>query len=245
MPKINVYLPDDLADAVRDSGVPVSAICQRALQEAVRRITIIRQTVLTDLDTEQLAARLPAFTTRAVTVMSMAISEARTAGAPNVGTAHLLRALINEGENLALRVLPALEIEPAALSWADAAEPGGGDGLRYSGPASNALEMTVAEAMALGHNYVGCEHLLIGLVAEPDGVAGRVLRDAGADAKTVRRVISAAAGGYAHLRANIASPPATSPHATSPQATAALLTAVRAELAPLIQRIERLEERPN
>ena len=55
--------------------------------------------------------------------------------------------------------------------------------MRYSTPAANALEMTVGEATALGHNYVGCEHLLIGLAAEPDGIAGRVLREAGADAK--------------------------------------------------------------
>ena len=53
MPKINVYLPDDLAEAVRDSGLPVSAVCQRALEDAVRRITAIRQTTLDDLDTDQ------------------------------------------------------------------------------------------------------------------------------------------------------------------------------------------------
>jgi ATP-dependent Clp protease ATP-binding subunit ClpA len=232
MPKINVYLPDDLAEAVRDSGLPVSAVCQRALEEAVRRITVIRQTELGDLDTEQLAARLPAFTSRAVTVMSLAVNAARDAGAPNVGTGHLLRAMITEGENLALRVLRAMEIEPAALSWPETDEPGGGPGLRYSTPAANALEMPVAEATAMGHNYVGCEHLLIGLVAEPDGIAGRVLREAGADAKAVRRTVSAAIGGYAHLRA------------TKPPAGPEELTAVvRQELRPLVQRIEAIEAR--
>ena len=58
MPKINVYLPDDLADAVRDTGVPVSAICQRALEQAVRRITAIRQISLTDLSDADLAGQL-------------------------------------------------------------------------------------------------------------------------------------------------------------------------------------------
>src|ERR671929_105843 len=124
MPKINVYLPDDLADAVRDAGVPVSAICQRALEQAVRRISAIRQTVLD------------------------------------------------------------------ALSDAD--ETATGPGLRFSVPAANAVELAVGEATAFGHNYVGCEHLLIGLAAEPDGVAGRVLRAAGADPKGVRRAVSAA-----------------------------------------------------
>jgi ATP-dependent Clp protease ATP-binding subunit ClpC len=232
MPKINVYLPDDLAEAVRDAGLPVSAICQRALDEAVRRITVIRQTVLDELDAEQLAARLPHFTPRAVTVLSLAISAATAAGAPTVGTGHLLRAMITEGENLALRVLQAMEVEPATLTWAEKDEPGGGPGLRYSTPASNALEMTVAEATAMGHNYVGCEHLLIGLAAEPDGIASRVLREAGADAKAVRRAVTAAVGGYAHLRAK-----------QSPSGAEQLTTVVRQELRPLVQRIEALEAR--
>jgi len=232
MPKINVYLPDDLAEAVREAGLPVSAICQRALDEAVRRITVIRQTVLGELDTEQLAARLPSFTPRAVTVLSLAIDAAAEAGAPNVGTGHLLRAMITEGENLALRVLRAMELDPATLSWAQTDEPGGGPGLRYSTPASNALEMTVAEATAMGHNYVGCEHLAIGLAAEPDGIAGRVLREAGADARSVRRAVSAAVGGYAHLRAK-----------QSPSGAEQLTAVVRQELRPLLQRIEALEAR--
>ena len=232
MPKINVYLPEDLAEAVRDSGLPVSAICQRALEDAVRRITAIRQTALADLDAGQLAAQLPAFTSRAVTVIALAIEAARAAGAPNVGTGHLLRAMITEGQNLALRVLRAMDIDPAALSWADTDEPGGGPGLRYSTPAANALEMLIAEATGLGHNYVGCEHLLIGLAAEPDGIAGRVLRKAGADARTVRRAVAAALGGYAHLRAT--KPPAGPEELTS---------VVRQELRPLVERIEALEAR--
>ncbi|GAA3901726.1 Clp protease N-terminal domain-containing protein [Actinoplanes auranticolor] len=232
MPKINVYLPDELAEAVRDSGLPVSAICQRALEEAVRRITVIRRTALGDLDADQLAASLPSFTPRAVTVLSLAINAARDAGAPNVGTGHLLRAMITEGENLALRVLRAMEIEPTTLTWTEQDEPGGGPGLRYSTPAAVALEMLVAEAAALGHNYVGCEHLLIGLAAEPDGVAGRVLREAGADGKAVRRTVSAALSGYAHLRAT--KPP------VGPEELSAV---VREELRPLVQRVEALEAR--
>jgi ATP-dependent Clp protease ATP-binding subunit ClpC len=49
MPKINVYLPEDLAEAVREAGVPVSAVCQRALEQAVRRVTAIRETAVADL----------------------------------------------------------------------------------------------------------------------------------------------------------------------------------------------------
>lgn len=91
----------------------------------------------------------------------------------------------------------------------------------------------MAEATALGHNYIGCEHLLIGLAAEPDGIAGRALRAAGADAKSVRRAVVSALAGYSHLRAQ----------ATPAAQTGTLLAAVRQELRPLVERIERLESR--
>jgi ClpA/ClpB-like protein len=250
MPKINVYLPDELADAVRDTGVPVSAICQRALEQAVRRMTMIRNAVLGDVDAESLAGRLPHVTPRAVEALRLAVADARAAGTANVGTGPLLRGISTEGGNLALQILAALEIDPAAIAVGAAAEAGGeadgeadgeaggggaGGGLRFSTSAGNALELAVSEAIAMGHNYVGCEHLLIGLAAEPDGNAGKALRAAGADLKTVRRAVATAIAGYAHLRAATASPPGAT----------GILTAVRAELQPLIQRIERLEQRLN
>lgn len=231
MPKINVYLPDDLADAVRDTGVPVSAICQRALEQAVRRITAIRQTVLGDLTDADLAERLPAFTARTRAVLSLA----RDAGPGPVGTGRLLGAMLAEGTNLALQILAVMEVPVADLAGAleraaGDGEPGTGPGLRFSAPAANAVELAVGEATAFGHNYVGCEHLLIGLAAEPEGVAGQVLRAAGADPKGVRRAVSAALAGYSHLRAQTAPAPG-------------LAELVRQELAPLISRIEALESR--
>jgi ATP-dependent Clp protease ATP-binding subunit ClpA len=96
------------------------------------------------------------------------------------------------------------------------------DALRFSVPAAAAMETAVGEAIGLGHNYVGCEHLLIGLATEPDGVAGALLRERGADGKAVRRAVAAAVAGYAHLRAT---------------------NGAQALLAPLIERIERLESR--
>jgi hypothetical protein len=239
MPKINVYLPDDLADAVRDTGVPVSAICQRALEQAVRRMTTIRQAVLGTVEASTLAGKLPHVTARTITVLGLAADRATSTGAANVGTAHLLHGLIGEGGNLGLQILTAMEIPPTSLTVEDLREPGGeaesSGGLRFSTSAGNALELAVNEAIALGHNYVGCEHLLIGLAVEPDGAAGKALRAAGADPKTVRRAVATAIAGYAHLRANSA----------SPAAATGILTAVRAELQPLIQRIERLESRLN
>ena len=226
MPKINVYLPDDLAEAVRDTGVPVSAICQRALEQAVRRVTAIRQTVLADLTEADLTGRLPAFTARAVRVLTLA----RDAADRTVTTADLLNAIVGEGNNLALRVLDSMEIDPQRVLIAAAAEPGGGPS--FSTPAAAAVELSVGEATALGHNYVGCEHLLIGLAAEPHGAAGRVLREAGADPKAVRRAVTAALAGYKYLQAQ-----------ATPAAIDTLKAAVRQEMTPLLQRIEALEQR--
>jgi ATP-dependent Clp protease ATP-binding subunit ClpC len=229
VPKINVYLPDDLAEAVKAAGVPVSAICQRALEQAVRRVTAIRETVLGDLDDAALAARLPHFTARVRTVLRLA---AENTAENTVGTGHLLGGVLAEGSNLALRVLRAIDIEPAqvgaALATQSLAEaPVAHDAARrLSGPAAAALELAVTEATALGHNYVGCEHLLLGLIAEPDGAGGQVLRSLGAELRLTRRAVSAALAGYVHL-----------------QAQADPAAALQAALAPLVERIERLEAR--
>jgi len=238
MPKINVYLPDDLADAVRDTGVPVSAICQRALEQAVRRMATLRKAVLGEVDPTTLAGKLPHVTARTITTFKLAAEQATAVGAANVGSGHLLHGMIAEGAGLALQILTAMEISPSSIVLDETAEPGGeGGGLRFSTSAGNALELAVNEAIALGHNYVGTEHVLIGLAAEPDGVAGKALRALGADQKTVRRAVATAIAGYvAHKNA--------SPTAAG-TSVSAILTAVRAELQPLVQRIERLESRLN
>ena len=259
VPKINVYLPDELARAVRVAGVPASAVCQRALEQAVRRVTAIRETALGGLTDSDLADRLPNFTPRARAVLQLAAEQARDDSADGVGTHHLLGGLLAEGANMALLVLRALEIEPDQLrrdlDGGHPAEPvptpAGGSGgradesgkhtLRFTGPAANVLELTVSEATALGHNYVGCEHLLLGLVAEPDGTAGRVLRSRGAESRLVRRAVAAALAGYVHLR-NSQTAAGGSAVSGLPADMARLLSAVvREELRPLAERIDRLE----
>ncbi|MEU8813070.1 Clp protease N-terminal domain-containing protein [Actinoplanes sp. NPDC048796] len=223
MPKINVYLPDDLADAVRESGIPVSAICQRALEQAVQRVAAIRDATAIDLDPAALAERLPSFTARLVTVLELAAQR----GEP-VTTGALLHGVLAEGDNLALQILTAMDIPPTTLTAPETAEPtGDATGPRFSRSGAVVLELAVGEAIGLGHNYVGCEHLLIALAAEPDGAAGEVLRARGADARVIRRAVSAALAGYAHLRASHTPPK----------------DALTAALAPLIERIERLETR--
>ncbi|HEX4814427.1 MAG TPA: Clp protease N-terminal domain-containing protein [Nonomuraea sp.] len=237
MPKINVYLPDELAEAVKEAGVPVSAVCQRALEQAVRRVTAIRNTELSDLDLPAPTGALTHLTPRTRTALKLATDQARSEGVANVGTEHVLAGLLTEGTNLALHVLRAMELDleqvrrdlaqrvPAAVREA-------GETRTFSAPAANALEFAANEAISLGHNYVGCEHLLLGLVAEPDGVAGQVLRALGAEPRLTRRAVSAALAGYVHLRAQTQQP---APAAHD------LATLVRAELQPLVERLERLE----
>lgn len=244
MPKINVYLPDELADAVRAANVPVSAICQRALEQSVRRLTAIRATVLGDLAAEDPTAQLSQFTERARSSIKLAIDQARAAGADRVGTEHLLHGMLAEGTNLALQVLRAEEIDPAhvrrvlANATTEPPAPDTPPASRFSDPAANALELTVTEALALGHNYVGCEHLLLGLLAEPDGTGGTVLRELGVELRATRQAVTAALSGYGHLRAQLAGAGSAAP----PAAAALIATTVRTELRPLLDRIARLEQ---
>ncbi|GII67261.1 hypothetical protein Skr01_73460 [Sphaerisporangium krabiense] len=297
MPKINVYVPDELAEAVKDAGVPVSAVCQRALEQAVRRVTAIRQTALGELSADDLSDRLPHFTPRTHAVLKLAIDRASAADRPSVGTGDLLAGMIDEGTNLALHVLRAIDIDPAAVRRAlerrPDAEPdgpagtavrsgtgeeasrlsgvGGGSEDRvsrhFSAAAAGAMELAVTEATSFGHNYVGCEHLLLGLVAEPDGTAGQVLRELGAEPRLTRRAVTAALAGYVHLRAQTsgagpqpsAAPaagasarPAAGPGAASAVAPGAasgagadpaqlIAAVVQEQVRPLIERVERLE----
>jgi len=250
MPKINVYLPDELAEAVKAANVPVSAVCQRALEQAVRRVTAIREAAMGELEGDDPFERLTNYTLRAKLALKLAVERSRADGAPGIGTEHVLGGLIAEGSNLALHVLRAIDIEPAQVEEALAARRQGeapaaapeGDapeagGRRFTSDAANALELAVTEATALGHNYVGCEHLLLGLVAEPDGVGGQILRGLGAEMRLTRRAVSAALAGYVHLQAQTGSAAATPP----PGAAKALADAVRRELEPVLRRLERLE----
>lgn len=233
MPKINVYLPDDLAESVKETGLPVSAICQRALEQSVKRVTAIR--AVSDLSGTDPTAGLTSFTQRTRDVLKLAIAAARDRGAAEVGTRDLLSGLLAEGTNLALHVLRSIDVVPETVLRelrqieSRTAE---GDAARFGTTAANTLELTVVEALTLGHNYVGCEHLLLGLVTEPDGAAGQVLRALGVEQRQARLAVSAALAGYVHLQANQAG-----------GATSAITAAVGKALEPVLRRLDRLEER--
>jgi ATP-dependent Clp protease ATP-binding subunit ClpA len=241
MPKINVYLPDDLADAVKEAGIPVSAICQRSLEQAVRRVADVRAAVAGELAPEDALGRLTALTPRTREALTLAIGQVQADGAPALDTAHILGGILSERTNLAIHVLRAVDVDLDQLEHdlgsRSTAEPLSGDAAdgvrRFSAPASAALQAAVTEAISLDHNYIGCEHLLLGLAAETEGIAGRALRAQGAEHKTLRRAVVAALAGYVHLRAQTAAAPAA--------AESLVAAAVRRELAPLAERLTALE----
>lgn len=263
MPKINVYVPDELAEAVKEAGIPVSAVCQRALETAVRRVTAIRAAVVMPSSGFEASNRLTHFTDRAREVVRLAVQEARYKSAPEVRTEHLLSGILGEGGNLALQVLSAMEIEPEQIrrevdrhmgvtraegeSAPADTEPitaANEDGeLRIGSQAAAALELAVTEATSLGHNYVGCEHLLLGLIAEPDGAGGQILRNLGAELRLTRRAVEAAIAGYVYLRTQQGQNATSTPEVTDPMTKLSAL--IDQQLTPVIQRLERIESNLN
>ncbi|HEY3751353.1 MAG TPA: Clp protease N-terminal domain-containing protein [Pseudonocardiaceae bacterium] len=209
MPKINVYLSDELAEAVKAAGLPVSPICQRALEVAVRRVTAIRETAKFDLTEDDMAGRMPNFTDRANNAVTAGVRLARDAGLAKLGTEYILLGMLNEGQNMALQVLQSMEIEPDDVRETLTARPVTGElaaegekaAKNLDASAAAAMQAALNEAISLGHNYIGCEHLLLGLIAEPDGIGGEVLRSHGAELRLTKRAVQAAVSGYAYARA--------------------------------------------
>lgn len=110
---------------------------------------------------------------------------------------------------------------------------------RFTDTARHVVVQAQHDARRLGHNYIGCEHLLLGLALEPDGAASTALRTLGADARTVRGAVTAAVAGVAHLKASQGAPAAAAAGANLQEKLSAVM---RKELQPLLARIERLEE---
>jgi ATP-dependent Clp protease ATP-binding subunit ClpC len=132
------------------------------------------------------------FTERVRKVMYLAREEAARLQHDYIGTEHLLLGVIREGEGIAATVLNNLGLDLDAIRQAVesmVAATGGtltiGE-IPFTPRAKKVLELSVDEARQLGHNYVGTEHLLLGLIREGEGVAARVLLELGVDRKKVR-----------------------------------------------------------
>ncbi|MEW6308132.1 MAG: ATP-dependent Clp protease ATP-binding subunit [Bacillota bacterium] len=131
------------------------------------------------------------FTERAQRVLALAHEEARRHDYTFVGTEHLLLGLIREGEGVAAKVLQTMGISLAKVR-AEVEKmigkgEGGGDQPSLTPRAKKVImELALEEASTLNHNYIGTEHLLLGLIREGEGVAARVLENLGADLERVR-----------------------------------------------------------
>ena len=142
---------------------------------------------------------------QAARALHLAHVEARSFGHGRVGTEHLLLGILEEGGNLAIKVLEALDVEPGdvRVELLASKAPGGSvpaDRPRFSPLAKQALKRATIEALSLGHNYIGCEHLLLGVIGAEEGVASQVLRRMGVDIRAARRTAVMLLSGYAHAR---------------------------------------------
>ncbi|MEW5761891.1 MAG: ATP-dependent Clp protease ATP-binding subunit [Bacillota bacterium] len=142
------------------------------------------------------------FTKRAQRVLHLAREEAQRMNYPYVGTEHLLLGLIREGEGVAARVLAEIGIDAdrvrqAVQQMVEPAEAPGILEVTLTPRAKRVLELAVDEARRLGHNYVGTEHLLLGLIREGEGVAAQVLTGMGADLERTREKVLQLLGGVA------------------------------------------------
>nr|WP_320410934.1 ATP-dependent Clp protease ATP-binding subunit [Candidatus Hakubella thermalkaliphila] len=134
------------------------------------------------------------FTERARKVVVQAQEEARKLNQNYIGTEHLLLGLIHERDGVASKALTNLGIRPEDtrrgvidIVGIGETEPVGH--IPFTPRAKKVLELSLREALQMGHNYIGTEHILLGLIREGEGVAARVLQNLGADAERVRAQI--------------------------------------------------------
>src|SRR6266571_1519144 len=134
------------------------------------------------------------FTDRARRVVVLAQEEARMLNHGYIGTEHILLGLLREGEGVAAKALESLGISLDAVRQQVEEIIGRGQQapsghIPFTPRAKKVLELSLREALQLGHNYIGTEHILLGLIREGDGVAAQVLVRLGADLNRVRQQV--------------------------------------------------------
>jgi ATP-dependent Clp protease ATP-binding subunit ClpA len=148
------------------------------------------------------------FTERARQVVVLAQGEARALKHNYIGTEHILLGLLREKEGLAARVLESLDVTVEEVRAQVARIVGQGEEVTtgqipFTPRAKKVLELSLREAISLGHNYIGTEHVLLGIAREGEGVAARILLDFDADAEKVHgammEMLSAPEGRSARL----------------------------------------------
>ncbi len=148
------------------------------------------------------------FTERARKVLVLAQQEALNLGHDYVGTEHLLLGLVHEGEGIAARVLAAANITEQSVrqrmeAFIVRGKPGAKE-ISYTPRAKRSLELALEESIRFGYNYIGTEHLLLGLLLESEGIAAQVLMSLGLDINFVRQQILEMLGNFGYTQPNAA-----------------------------------------
>src|SRR6478752_7161992 len=141
------------------------------------------------------------FTDRARRVVVLAQEEARVLSHNYIGTEHILLGLIHEGEGVAAKALESLDISLEAVRAQVEEIIGQGQQapsghIPFTPRAKKVLELSLREALQLGHSYIGTEHILLGLIREGEGVAAQVLQKLGADLNRVRQQVIQLLSGF-------------------------------------------------
>ncbi len=160
------------------------------------------------------------FTDRARRVVVLAQEEARMLSHNYIGTEHILLGLIHEGEGVAAKALESLDISLEAVRGQVEDIIGQGQQapsghIPFTPRAKKVLELSLREALQLGHNYIGTEHILLGLIREGEGVAAQVLVKLGADLNRVRQQVIQLVSGFQGKEAEQAGGQAESAPSTS------------------------------
>lgn len=139
------------------------------------------------------------FTERAQKVLALAQEEASRLGHSGVGTEHILLGLVREGEGIAAKAIVSLGLSSENIQKEVEKIIGRGQGnsggMAYTPRAKKVIELSIDEARKLGHNYVGTEHILLGLIREGEGVAARVLSNLGVSLNKARQQVLQLLGG--------------------------------------------------
>jgi ATP-dependent Clp protease ATP-binding subunit ClpC len=160
------------------------------------------------------------FTDRARRVVVLAQEEARMLSHNYIGTEHILLGLIHEGEGVAAKALESLGIQLEAVRGQVEEIIGQGSQapaghIPFTPRAKKVLELSLREALQLGHNYIGTEHILLGLIREGEGVAAQVLVRLGAELTRVRQQVMQLLSGYQGKETTTAGAPAEGTPSTS------------------------------
>lgn len=186
------------------------------------------------------------FTEKAIKVIMLAQEEARRLGHNFVGTEQILLGLIGEGTGVAAKVLKSMGVNLKDARIEVEKIIGRGSGfvaveIPFTPRAKRVLELSLEEARQLGHNYIGTEHLLLGLIREGEGVAARVLENLGVDLTKVRTQVIRMLGETAEVAAGSTATGRTKTPTLDEFGTNLTQLAVERKLDPVVGRQKEIE----